>query len=434
MYFLYSLLLGLALLISSPYWLWQMARTGKHRMGLGERFGRVPERIRRDARPTVWVHAVSVGEVLAASGLVPELRARLPQRRVVISTTTATGQKLARERFGAENVFYFPLDVRFAVRSWLRALRPELVVLAETEFWPNFLHLARTSGACIAVVNARISDRSRPRYRRIRGIMASVLANIDLFLAQSEEDRRRLVEIGARPERVQVSGNLKFDVRPATMPPIVEALRSAVAHAGLGPVVVCGSTVEGEESLLVPALRAVLQSWPKALVILAPRHPERFEQVARLLVSSGLRFWRRSGWNAVGEAPPLAGGVFLLDSIGELAWTYTLANVAFVGGSLVPRGGHNVLEAAQAGAAVLVGPHTENFRDIITLFRRADALRVASADEIGPAMIALLEDDAARTALTHRAAEVLRAHSGASERTLAALAGLLGKTSEVVRR
>jgi 3-deoxy-D-manno-octulosonic-acid transferase len=428
MYVLYSLMLGAGLLLSSPYWLVQMLRTGKYRAGVGERLGRVPPRLRGDARPAIWVHAVSVGEVLAVSGVVRELRARFPGRRVVVSTTTATGQKLARERFGAESVFYFPLDFAFAIRPWLRALRPELVVLAETEFWPNFLRLARMGGAGVAVVNARISDRSVNRYRRFRGLMRLVLGNIDVFLAQSDEDRRRLLAIGAPASRVEVSGNLKFDIEPPAASPVLDLLRAALADAG--PVVVCGSTVEGEEPLLLAAVRAVLERWPTAVVILAPRHPERFDEVARLLEGSGLRGWRRSQW----QGEPLAGGIFLLDTIGELAATYALAQAAFIGGSLVARGGHNVLEPAQAGAAILVGPYTENFRDIINLFREAGALRVVSADELGGALISLLSDETARTEMTRRAAELLRAHAGATARTVEALEHLLRATPREARR
>ena len=213
MHILYTLALGVALLLATPWWAWQMLTRRKYRAGLGERLGRVPSRL-GSAEGAVWVHAVSVGEVLAVSAVLGRLRQGWPGRRLVVSTTTLAGQKLARDRFGEDNVFYFPLDFAFAIRPYLRALRPELVVLAETEFWPNFLRLARRHGARIAVVNARISDRSLPRYRRWKGLLTGVLRNVDVFLAQSEEDARRLREIGADPARVRVGGNLKFDVRP----------------------------------------------------------------------------------------------------------------------------------------------------------------------------------------------------------------------------
>src|SRR5579884_3036471 len=218
MYLLYSGLLALALLCGTPYWLYEILRHGKYRRGLSERFGVIPRRITSSTKPSIWVHAVSVGEVLAVGEIVRCLQNEFSQHRVVISTTTDTGQKLARDRFGAENVFYFPFDFKFCVAPYFKALRPELVVVAETEFWPNFLQTAKQRGARIAVVNARISDRSLPGYRRWRSILVRVLCNIDLFLAQTAEDARRLQEIGAPFDRVFVAGNLKYDVAAPTAP------------------------------------------------------------------------------------------------------------------------------------------------------------------------------------------------------------------------
>jgi 3-deoxy-D-manno-octulosonic-acid transferase len=420
MYLLYSALLAAGLLLTLPYWLWQMSRHGKYHAGLGQRLGRSPQRLASQPnRPLIWIHAVSVGEVLAVSGLVSELRRRHPQHQVVVSTTTDTGQKLAGKRFGEENVFYFPMDFGFAIRPYLRLLRPQLIVIAETEFWPNFLRLAHASGARIAVVNARISDRSFPRYRQWRFLLTRVLAAVDLFLAQTEEDARRLGEIGASKERVQVTGNLKFDVPSPPLPPIVARLKEVIESAG--PVIVCGSTVEGEEPLLLRAFENILASHPRTVMILAPRHPERFTEVARLLESLGIRFWRRSLWN--GDA--LAGGVLLVDSIGELAALYSLADIAFVGGSLVPRGGHNIIEPAQHGVPIVVGNHTENFRDIVGLFQSRDALRVVGPAELPLVFMELISNVTARAELGRRAAETLRSQTGATQRTANALEGLL---------
>jgi len=430
MYALYTLSLALAAAVSSPWWLLNMLRHGKYRAGLGERLGRVPARFKPSrSEGCIWVHAVSVGEVLACGGLIDRLRERYPDWRVVVSTTTATGQALARQRFGAESVFYFPLDFPFAIRPWLRALCPELVVLAETEFWPNFLHLVQQRGARVAVVNARVSDRSYPRYRRFHFLMRRILQNIDLLLTQTEEDRQRLLSIGAPPERVQVSGNLKFEVASPREPALTGQLRQYVATSGAGPVVVFGSTVENEESLLIPAFRAVLERFPRAVLILAPRHPERFSTVADLLVHSGLHLVRRSHWDGIQS---LSGRVFLLDSIGELASIYQFASAAFVGGSLVPHGGHNILEPAQAGAAVLTGPSTENFRDIIRIFRQGNAVRIVEPGQVAPAMIELLSQESLRSQMTARAREILRSQSGATARTLDAIQTLLNTASFLV--
>jgi len=423
--FVYSVALATGILASLPYWLFQMTRHGKYHKGFAERLGKVPARLQLPAadEPVIWVHAVSVGEVLAVAGLVEELRRR-SQHRIFVSTTTDTGQALARDRFGEANVFYFPLDFAFAIRPYLRKLRPQLVVIAETEFWPNFLRLARASGARIAVVNARISDRSWPRYRRFRGLMQTLLENVDMFLAQTPEDATRLRDIGARAERVQVSGNLKFDIPAPVPPPIVENVRASIAVSGAGPMLVCGSTVDGEESLLVKAFENVLVQYPRAVMILAPRHPERFPDVAALLDQMSARFWRRSAWN--GET--LSAGVLLLDTIGELAALYALADIAFVGGSLVPRGGHNIIEPAQHGVAIVIGNHTENFRDIVSLFQRQDAVRIVGPAELPLVFFDLLSNDAERRALGKRAAETMQSQIGATARTAGELQKLLART------
>jgi 3-deoxy-D-manno-octulosonic-acid transferase len=422
MYLLYSALLATGLLLALPYWIWEMLRHGKYRTAFRERFGKVPAHLTEvRARPTIWIHAVSVGEVLAISGLVGELRNALPQFRIVISTTTDAGQKLARTRFGEENVFYFPLDFGFAVRPYLRALKPRLIILAETEFWPNFLRLSHQSGSRVAVVNARISNRSLPGYRRFRWALRGILRHVDLFLAQTQEDAIRLQDIGAQSDRVRVSGNLKFDVAVPPATAIVSSLSEAFQRAGAGPVIVCGSTVDGEEPLLLAAFQAVLAGHPNAVMILAPRHPERFSEVAELLDRNKIRFWRRSAWN--GEA--VVNGVLLVDSIGELASLYSLGDIAFVGGSLVPRGGHNIIEPAQYGIPIVVGNHTENFRDIVGLFRDRDAVRIVDTAALSQAWMELLSNDAERRALGQRGAETLETQTGATQRTLAALKTLL---------
>lgn len=425
MYFVYSLLLGLGLLLATPWWLVQMARHAKYRAGLRQRLGRVPAYLTSGTGRLIWVHAVSVGEVLAISTLVRLLRERYPEHRVVISTTTATGNQLARDRFGAEHVFFFPLDFGFAIRPYLAALRPELVILAETEFWPNFLRRARASGAQIAVVNARISDRSFPRYRRCRAMFHRVLQPISRFIAQTEEDARRLIEIGAAPDRVTVGGNLKFEVNATADAEIVHRVREAFADGGAQPLIVAGSTVEGEEPMVLRALTEVRQELPEAALILAPRHRERFAGVARLASEAEHTVVRRSEWS---DEPLPPGTVFLLDSIGELASLYALANVAFVGGSLVRRGGHNILEPAQHGVPILIGPHYENFRDIISIFVRANAVRIVPPERLGSEFLDLLRGHDARSgpsSLGQRAAGVMSAQAGATERTLQALQPLV---------
>jgi len=411
------------MLLTAPYWLYQALRHGKYHAGFWERMGEVPQRLGLDSNSqrVVWVHAVSVGEVLAVSGLVQAVRRGFPAHRILVSTTTDTSQAVARKRFGEENVFYFPMDFAFAIRPFLRTLRPELIVLAETEFWPNFLRLAHSSGARIAVVNGRISDRSWSSYRRFRFVLKRMLAQVDLFLAQTEQDAERLRTIGAPSERVRVAGNLKFDVSPPSAPPIVEPLRASLAAETAGPILVCGSTLEGEERLLLRAFQNVRAQHPRAVMILAPRHPERFGEVANLVAESGLPSCHRSQWHG----SQLGGGVLLLDSVGELAALYALADIAFVGGSLVRRGGHNIIEPAQHGVAIVVGPHTENFRDVVAQFQNRDAVRIVAPSELGPSFLDLLGRDNERRALGQRGQEAVRSQMGATARTMEALQTLL---------
>lgn len=419
MYILYSLLLAVALVVCLPWWL---LRLGKYRDGLGERLGFVSDRLGGVQPGGIWIHAVSVGEVLAVSQLARELEKECPSKPVFLSTTTATGQRLARERFGDARVFYAPLDLDRAVRTYLDLLRPGILILAETEFWPNLLRLARKRGAAVAIVNARVSDRSLPRYRRFRWFFLRVLENVDLFLAQSEVDAQRLREIGAAADRVQVSGNLKFDIRAASRSSLVDELRRSISSDT--PVIVCGSTAEGEEGLLLQAFGHVLKNHPSAVMILAPRHPERFDRVAGLVAAENVTLVRRTSWSA--GPSPVRGCVFLLDSVGELAAVYALATLAFVGGSLVPDvGGHNILEPAQYGVPVLTGPNTFNFREIVSIFERGRGIVTVTTANLAGEWLRLLGAPEARGSLGNAARELFLKNNGATARTLQALQPLL---------
>ena len=420
--FFYNVALVAGLVLSAPWWLWKMATTHKYRVGLGERLGRVPERLRKEGQsPTIWLHAVSVGEVLAVSRLIAELDSAFPGFRLMISTTTRTGQELARQRFGPERVFYCPLDAPWATGAYLRALRPRMLILAETEFWPNLLSGCFLRRIPVVVVNARISDRSWPGYRRLRGLWRPFLIRISRVLAQSETDAERLRALGCAAERVSVAGNLKFDVRAAVE---AEATRLLRARGEGLRLVVAGSTLEGEEAALLAAWPRLLAADPRLALVLAPRHPERFAAVAALLERSGREWVRRSEWPpAAGMLP--AGVIVLLDSIGELASVYSLAAVAFVGGSLVAAGGHNPLEPAQFGVPVVVGPNYENFRAITEDLRAHGGLRIIESDELAAALLELLENGAAAHAMGARAREVFERQAGATARSVEALRSVL---------
>jgi len=423
--FLYSLAWVAVLAVGAPWWLWKMATTGKYREGLAERLGKVPPRLfsAGDTRPVIWIHAVSVGEVIAIGGLVRELLARAPRHRVVVSTTTRTGQQVARERFGAENVFYYPLDFAFAVRPYLRKLRPQLFVLAETEFWPRMLHECRRENIPVAVVNGRISDRSYPRYLRLRTLWKRILRGVTVALAQTAEDVARLHAIGVPAQRVKLGGNLKYDVRANPASGFAESLRAALPEGA--KLLVCGSTLDGEEQLLVDAWPRLIVDDPELRMVLAPRHPERFAAVAALLGESRIRWSRRSERESSSKPGFAPGSILLLDSIGELAAVYSLATVAFIGGSLLPAGGHNPLEPAQFGVPILMGPNYENFREIVERLKARQAIRIVEPAELSAVLLAMLREEGTSRTMGDRAREVFHAEAGATGRTVAALLALL---------
>lgn len=437
--FFYNVVLFVVLVAGAPWWLWRITTTRKYREGLLERLGLVPKRLGTlfapaGERPLIWLHAVSVGEVLAVTRLVRTLEAALPGHQILISTTTRTGQALARERYGSNRVFYCPLDLPWAVRAYLNVLKPHLLILAETEFWPNLLSTCYRRGVPVAVVNARISDRSWPRYLKLRYLWRPLIARLSRVLAQSQTDADRLLAIGCRAERLTVSGNLKFDVRATRE---AEATRILKSISGGLRLVVAGSTLEGEESVLLEAWPRILAGDSQIAMVLAPRHPERFGLVAELLEKSGFAWCKRSDWPIEASrkrpvtVPPIRSGeIVLLDTIGELASVYSLASIAFVGGSLVPAGGHNPLEPAQFAVPIVMGPHYANFAAITDSLRDHNALRIAAKDELAFVLIDLLRDHAAARSMGIRAKEVFDRQAGATDRSVAALCELLAAGSD----
>jgi len=410
-----------------------MLTTERYREGLRERLGFVPRRLTEGVRGygfntrVVWVHAVSVGEVLAASRLVGELEAALgPGWGVVVSTTTKTGQALARERFGADQVFYMPLDFAFAVRRYMRALKPAALVLMESELWPRMLHECGRAGVPVAVVNARVSDRSFARGMRVRAVWGWVLRRVSLWLAQSEEDARRLVAMGARADAVKVGGNLKYDVRA---PKVSRVARVIKELAGDKPIIVAGSTLGRDAEKTASEEEMLLRAWGgdqfegiASFLVLAPRHPERFAEVEKAIFNFPFA-------QATNCEPPdecVGSEVFLLDTIGDLAAVYGVADVAFVGGSLVERGGHNPLEPAQFGIPVVMGPSFENFRDIVAKMQAANAIRIVQdKDELETALTVLLTDREAAKAMGERGRKVFEEQQGATGRAVEAVVAMI---------
>jgi 3-deoxy-D-manno-octulosonic-acid transferase len=420
----YSALLLAVLVVGAPYWLVRMVTSGRYRAGLAGRLGRIPDGLRAAVagRQVVWIHAVSVGEVMAATQLIRELRAALPGWVIAVSTTTATGQRLAKERLPESPVFYFPLDFAFVIRRYLDALHPNLLILMESELWPNLIDQCARSGVPMAVVNARISDRSLPRYLRLRRLWRPLLGQISLYLAQSQENAARWIRIGAPADRVQVSGNLKYDIKAAGASLLAGPLREHLPEGAV--VVVCGSTLDDEEKMLLEAWPAVLSVEPRAVMVLAPRHPERFAAVAGLVSGSGFVMQRASEFRE-GQVAIEPGSILLLDTIGDLASVYSLGTVAFVGGSLISAGGHNPLEPAQFGVPVVMGPSYENFREIVDAMLLHDSIRIVTTTGLSDALVAMLRSRNEARTMGERGRTLFEAQAGATARTVQALLELM---------
>lgn len=416
MYLVYEVLLYLVLVLALPWFLFAGVLRGKYLANFPARMGlfRHPA-----AAHDVWIHAVSVGEALAARPVVTRLLAERAGTTIVITTTTITGQAQARRIFPEATVTYFPFDFAFAVRRFLDHHQPRLYVTVETEIWPNVTRICRERGIRMILANGRISDRSFPRYRAVKRFTGALLRKYERILVREETDRERFVAIGAPPQIVEVSGNVKFDYEPDAAPLGIHSRLEQLISGR--PVLVLGSTMEGEDEALLPELEGFLAS-RRAFVVIAPRKPERFELVAGLLATSSMRFIRRS------EIESSTGGadVLLLDTLGELARLYRYAAVAFIGGTLVPIGGHNPIEAAAAGVPVCFGPSMSNFREIAQAFLRNDAAReVTSAAEVMEFASEILDDEGLREAYGRRALETVQQNRGASLRTARTIAGLL---------
>ena len=427
MYLAYSLVVVLAVLIGSPYFVYQAMRHRKYVGSLRQRLGLLPISLNLDGEASIWVHAVSVGEALSARPLVSALRQRYPTLRVYVSTTTVTGQQVVRQQLqpDIDGVFYFPFDFAFIVRRVLDVVRPKLIVLVENEIWPHLLRECSRRGIRTMVVNGRISARSFPRYRLARPFFRRVLAHVDRFCMQGEESARRVIELGADASRVVVTGSLKFD--SAAAPDTHGRARGRVFRflrvPPERPVIVAGSTMRGEELAVLRAFRRVKSLSPDALLILAPRHRERFEEAVQLAGDEGFSTVRRT--ELAIDTEPRA-DVIVLDTIGELAQVYQLATVAFVGGSLVETGGHNILEPAVFGRPVVFGPYMSNFAEIAqTFLANRAAVQVSSPRELEDLLPELVADPVRRAGLGAAARALVDANRGALDRTVDAVVRLL---------
>lgn len=433
MYFLYGIIYSLGFILMLPVFL---LRRSKYGAGFKQRLGLLPDFNAR-GRKVVWLHCVSLGEANAARPLAEKLKQRFPDHSLVVSTTTKTGQAVAKDAFGniADLVFYFPFDWRNTVRRTLRKIKPSTVLLMETEIWFNFIRETYKSGSHVAIVNGRLSERSFDRYIKIKGFMKRVLNYLELALMQDNADATRLMALGARGSRVRVTGNIKFDHDLSDAETAVtDEMRVRFGVTADAPLLIAASTHSPEEKWVIEAFREVWKSSGQNLprLMLAPRHPERFSEVADAIKASGFSWVRRSekpsGRDKTAE-------IILLDSMGELRSAYPLAEMVFVGGSLIPHGGQSIYEPAAAGRAIITGPHTANFAAAVKEFSDRNALvqieKVTDATVIGQLageFRSLLLDPLMRKRLGDNALAVMNANRGAVDRTIDYLEPILNST------
>ncbi|MFN2452974.1 MAG: 3-deoxy-D-manno-octulosonic acid transferase [Pyrinomonadaceae bacterium] len=440
MYFLYSVLLTLGLAALLPRFILDAWRHGKYVAGLRERLGILPA-FDANNRPVIWLHAASVGEAQAARTLVRALLDKYPAHALVVSTITLTGQRVAREAFGrdAALVFYFPFDWAWSVRRALRHINPSVVLIMETELWPRFLRECSQRAIPIALVNGRLSERSMRGYRRLGKFVERMVNDLTLALMQTKEDAARIAALGLAGERIAVSGNIKFDAQDEPGEGSLTAdLRARFQFTGARPLLVAASTHAPEERITLEAFKEIWRASPvdeRPRLLIAPRHPERFNEVAALFASHKLSWTRRTHAPATLDATC---DVVLLDSIGELRAVYTLARIVFVGGSIAQTGGHNILEPAAAGTCIVTGAHTQNFAAIIKAFQAQDALvQLPTMPEaevprvLANVLTELLANDERRETLARNARTVFEQNQGATKRTLELLAPLFDSPVKV---
>ncbi|HEV2288480.1 MAG TPA: 3-deoxy-D-manno-octulosonic acid transferase [Candidatus Acidoferrales bacterium] len=432
MYFLYSVLTAIGMALLAPYFLVQGLRRDKYLASFWQRMGWLPEGFAHGIAPrtAIWVHAVSVGEVLAAKPLVDCLKKRFPKTAIFVSTTTATGQRVARERITvADGVFYFPFDWTGPVRRAMHKIQPALIVILETEIWPNLMREADREEIPVVFVNSRISEKSFRRFQRfepfVGGFFRRVLHHADLFLTQSVEDARRLRAMGAPAERVEVTGNLKYDHEPPAPGAFGGWLAQQCREQERWPIAIAGSVVAGEEEAVLAAFDYVQRQWRHALLLLAPRKPERFDAAVRAVEERGWKAIRRSSIDTNTSLDENA-DVLVLDSIGELAGLYALGDAVFVGGSLVHSGGHNILEPAWFAKPPLFGPSMENFREMAARFASSSAgMQVTSGERLGRAWVELIGNPEHRDEMGRKARALVESNRGATARSLDRIAAVL---------
>ena len=424
MYLLYSLVLTAGALLSLPYFLYRGLVSGKYWPSLNQRLGLLPASIDSRGQSSIWVHAVSVGEVIATRALLPLLRESFPGKPVFVSVTTLTGKQVAdRQLREADGIFYCPFDWRFAVQRVIARIRPQALLVMETEIWPHMLRACHQAGAATMLVNGRISDRSYRRYRLIRPFLKRFLLPVDCFCMQNSRYAERIVDLGADPRKVRVTGSLKFDAVVPTQGSPSQAARLIPADR---IVLVGGSTLAPEEEILLEVFQSLREVEPGLFLVIAPRHPERFDEVMKLAESRQLRVVRRSTL----QQPAAEADVMILDTLGELASIYSAADLVFMGGSLATWGGHNLIEPAAEGKPVVFGPHMSNFQEIASSFlEAAAAIQVSGREELHEVLLRLLKEEGLRQDLGERARKLVEANRGAGKKTMESARQAVGTTA-----
>jgi len=429
MYFIYSFLYFIALILLLPYFIYREIKSPRYFKNFWQRSGFLPVSLNPQREASIWVHSVSVGETIGVKPIILQLRKRYPDLKIFLSTTTITGHSIAHNsRYPVDGLFYFPLDFSLICRRVLRLLNPHLLVLMEGEIWPNLLRQSKKRNVKVILINGRISPHSFKRYRAIRALFKNVLKKIDIFYMQSEEDARRIVEIGATKEKVFVSGNLKFDMADFSVSETkLKELKKTFSINKKDRVIIAGSTHQGEEEIILRAFKQIREEYPEIKLILAPRHPERCPQIEALIKQNQLTYIRRS------QLFPSSGekdySLFLLDTIGELSTIYSMGYIVFVGGSLVPNGGHNILEPAFSGKPVIFGKHMENFQLIASQFLKSKAgLQVSNGQELVECVRLLLRNHQIYEKMSQTARKLVEDNRGTTQKTMEAIEGLFAKT------
>ncbi len=415
MYFLYNLIASVFFIFAFPYFLFRSFFTPGYGRGLKEKFGFI-SRVKRESlnkRPNIWLHAVSVGEILASLPLIKLIQQTFPRYQLVISTTTTTGQAVARKKVSGAIFIYFPLDLFPPASRVLNTVKPAIFIVAESEIWPNFFRLAHRRNIPIILFNGRISLRSYSRYRWMGAFFRKVAAYISLFGMQTELDARRIISLGADSSRVKVTGNTKFDALEKLGPGEIEKLKKELGIFGRDLIFVAGSTHPGEEEIILNCFLKLKREFVDLRLILCPRHLERLAEVESQIRRRGISFSRRTHLphNESQKRPD----ILLLDTMGELAGIYSLATVVFVGGSLIPKGGQNILEPINFGKPVVFGPYISNFQEIAELLENSGiGFRIQNEDELYQKMLSFLKNEKLRGDIGNKAGLIVARHRGAS--------------------